>query len=142
VKVCQDLCGPVKVHSFRDKQSFGFVQFSDAEVSLLVCLFWCLLSFSHVKPPFERSKTSRLMGRRFLVRFSFGNIFMITAETCSAITPGRDPRTHDAKSEFKNATLVLKNLPFQLKQEKLEEILVVAVMSTCNQCRMRWNQNL
>lgn len=44
-------------------------------------------------------------------------------EHCDKITPGRDPRTHNANSEFKNVTLVLKNLPFQLKQEKLEEIL-------------------
>lgn len=47
----------------------------------------------------------------------------LIVEHCDKITPGRDPRTHNANSEFKNVTLVLKNLPFQLKQEKLEELL-------------------
>jgi hypothetical protein len=48
----------------------------------------------------------------------------VIVEKCVKITPGRDPRTHESTSEFKNSTLVFKNLPFQLKQEKLEEMLV------------------
>jgi hypothetical protein len=47
----------------------------------------------------------------------------LSAEQCRRITPGRDPRTHRATSEFKSSTLVLKNLPFQLRQETLTDIL-------------------
>lgn len=50
-------------------------------------------------------------------------LILFIVERCLGITAGRDPRTHNSDSDYKNSTLVLKNLPFQLKQEKLEEIL-------------------
>lgn len=88
--------GELKSHNFRDKQSFGFVQFADDQA---------------YERAIEKINEVEVDGTR------------IFAEKCTRITPGRDPRTHEANSDFKNSTLVLKNLPFQLKQEKLEEIL-------------------
>jgi len=88
--------GPLKATNFREKQSFGFVQFMDEQ--------------THEKAV-EKMNGAEIEGTR------------VTADRCNRITPGRDPRTHNPNSEFKTATLVLKNLPFQLKQEKLEEIL-------------------
>eukprot|EP01114_Cavostelium_apophysatum_P021619 TRINITY_DN7596_c0_g1_i1.p1 TRINITY_DN7596_c0_g1~~TRINITY_DN7596_c0_g1_i1.p1 ORF type:complete len:445 (-),score=112.81 TRINITY_DN7596_c0_g1_i1:718-2052(-) len=95
IKLAEEL-GGLKVHNFRDKQSFGFLQFADND------------SYERA---LEKLNNSDLEGTRLIV------------EKTHRITPGRDPRTHEANSEFKNSTLVLKNLPFQLKQEKLEEIL-------------------
>jgi len=88
--------GELKNHNFRDKQSFGFVQFADDQA---------------YERAVEKMNDMDVEGTRVFV------------EKCIRITPGRDPRTHEANSEFKNSTLVLKNLPFQLKQEKLEELL-------------------
>lgn len=95
VKFAEEL-GGLKVANFREKQSFGFLQFTDND--------------SYEKA-LEKINTTEVDGTRLI------------AEKTARITPGRDPRTHEANSEFKNSTLVLKNLPFQLKQEKLEEIL-------------------
>ena len=47
----------------------------------------------------------------------------VTAEPVRSFVPGRDPRTHDADSAFKNSVLILKNIPFQLPQEALTEML-------------------
>lgn len=88
--------GALKAHNFREKQSFGFLQFVDSDA---------------YEKAVEKLNNLDVDGTK------------IVAEKCLRITPGRDPRTHEANSEFKNSTLVLKNLPFQLKQEKLEEIL-------------------
>jgi len=91
-----EACGPLKTTNFREKQSFGFLQFTD-EVSY--------------EKAIEKFGGLELDGTK------------ISVERVNRITPGRDPRTHDPNSDFKTATLVLKNLPFQLKQEKLEELL-------------------
>jgi len=88
--------GPLKTTNFREKQSFGFLQFNE-EVAYEKAL--------------EKLNGLELDGTR------------LSVERVRRITPGRDPRTHNPNSEFKTATLVLKNLPFQLKQEKLEELL-------------------
>jgi len=86
----------IKQHNFKEKQTFAFVQMTDPQ---------------SVEKLIEKLHNFDLEGSK------------LTVERCGKITPGRDPRTHDFNSDFKNATLVLKNLPFQLKQEKLEEIL-------------------
>jgi len=86
----------LKQHSYRDKQSFAFLQFGETQLYSKAC---DLLNNLEVDG------------------------FKITVEACKKIRPGKDPRTHEFTSEFKNSTLVLKNLPFQLKQEKLEELL-------------------
>jgi len=91
-----EIIGDLKAHNFREKQSFGFVQFIDSEA---------------YDKAVEKLSDVEVDGTR------------IFAEKCPRITPGRDPRTHESNSAFKTATLVLKNLPFQLKQEKLEEML-------------------
>jgi len=83
-------------HSFKDKQCFGFLAFTDAD---------------GLEKAAEKLKNFEVDGCRLHV------------ERTNRVTPGRDPRTHDSDSEYKNTTLVLKNLPFQLKQDKLEEIL-------------------
>eukprot|EP01116_Phalansterium_solitarium_P012359 TRINITY_DN2856_c0_g1_i2.p1 TRINITY_DN2856_c0_g1~~TRINITY_DN2856_c0_g1_i2.p1 ORF type:complete len:540 (-),score=222.73 TRINITY_DN2856_c0_g1_i2:270-1889(-) len=91
-----EFIGPLKTHNFRDKQSFGFLQYESDE---------------HYEKALEFIRDLEVDGIK------------VTAEKCARVTPGRDPRTHDAGSEFKNTTLVLKNLPFNLKLEQLQEIL-------------------
>jgi len=83
-------------HSFKEKQCFGFLQFNETEVA---------------ERALEKLNNLEIDGAR------------IHLERTHRVTPGRDPRTHEADSEYKNTTLVLKNLPFQLKQDKLEEML-------------------
>jgi len=89
-------CGSLKSNNFRDKQCFGFIQYNTPEA-----VEKAIVDLNNVEV----------------------DGFKINVEKCVKITPGRDPRTHESKSEFKNFTLVLKNLPFQLKQERLEELL-------------------
>lgn len=96
LKIVEEKCGPLKQNSFREKQSFGFIQFKEQEAA---------------DKAIEQLNNLDVDG------------FSIAVEKCIKITPGRDPRTHESTSEFKNSTLVFKNLPFQLKQEKLEEML-------------------
>jgi len=90
--------GTILLNNFREKQSFGFIQLDSVEA---------------VEKSIINLNNIEIDG------------FKINFERINKITPGRDPRTHESTSEFKNTTLVLKNLPFQLKQEKLEEILNV-----------------
>jgi len=96
ISFAEQHCGKVKVHNFREKQCFGFLQFDEEE---------------GVEKALQKLNNVEIDGS------------IMNGERCQEITPGRDPRTHDFKSEYKNSTLVLKNLPFQLKLEKLEEIL-------------------
>jgi len=96
IKLAEEKCGALKLNNFREKQSFGFLQFKEAEGA---------------DKAIEYLNNAEVEG------------YKLAAERCTKITPGRDPRTHEIDSEFKNSTLVFKNLPFQLKQEKLEELL-------------------
>jgi len=104
IKLAESI-GNLKKHNFRDKQSFGFLQFNDSDT---------------YEKAIEKLNDVEVDGTKVFV------------ERCSRITPGRDPRTHEANSEFKNSTLVLKNLPFQLKQEKLEELLNIYEVKPVN----------
>ncbi|PRP81807.1 hypothetical protein PROFUN_10796 [Planoprotostelium fungivorum] len=88
--------GKVVNFNFREKQCFGFLQFEDD---------------GSIDRVLDALNDSVIEGTQ------------VNAERCHAITAGRDPRTHNSDSDYKNSTLVLKNLPFQLKQERLEEIL-------------------
>jgi hypothetical protein len=90
------LPGEVLRHWHRDGQHFCFVEFT-------------------------RDVDTADVAKR-IATLSVGGV-TLSAEQCRRITPGRDPRTHRATSEFKSSTLVLKNLPFQLRQETLTEIL-------------------
>jgi RNA recognition motif-containing protein len=90
------LSGEVLRHWHRDGQHFCFVEFT-------------------------RDVDTADVAKR-IATLSVGGV-TLSAEQCRRITPGRDPRTHRATSEFKSSTLVLKNLPFQLRQETLTEIL-------------------
>jgi len=89
-------CGKMKTQNFREKQCFGFIQFEEEDA---------------VEKALQKFAGVDIDGS------------LIYAERCNKLTPGRDPRTHELNSDYKNSTLVFKNLPFQLKQEKLEEML-------------------
>eukprot|EP01132_Coremiostelium_polycephalum_P001321 gene1321-1667_t len=104
-------CGPVRAHHFRERQNFGFVQFLDSESA---------------DNAIEKLNNRDIDGQ------------MILVERIKRITPGKDPRIASVGSpqcsslpttlpsmiENKpDSTLVLKNLPFNLKQVQLQEIL-------------------
>ncbi|KYQ90935.1 hypothetical protein DLAC_07811 [Tieghemostelium lacteum] len=104
-------CGPVRAHHFRERQNFGFVQFLDTESA--------------------DNAINKLNNREI-------DSQIITVERIKRITPGKDPRISSVGSpqcsslpttlpsmiENKpDSTLVLKNLPFNLKQVQLQEIL-------------------
>lgn len=88
--------GPLKNHSFKEKQTFGFIQFRNDDSP---------------QKFIKKLHNTEMDG------------FKLCVEPWDKITPGRDPRTHESNSEYKNSILVLKNLPFQLQKEKLEDIL-------------------
>eukprot|EP01119_Soliformovum_irregulare_P025790 TRINITY_DN9642_c0_g1_i1.p1 TRINITY_DN9642_c0_g1~~TRINITY_DN9642_c0_g1_i1.p1 ORF type:complete len:474 (+),score=111.94 TRINITY_DN9642_c0_g1_i1:24-1424(+) len=86
----------LKHKSYREKQPFGFIQLSDAQT---------------MEKAIEFLNDFEVDGAK------------ISAEVTAKVTAGRDPRTHDFNSDYKNTTLVFKNLPFQLRLEQLEAIL-------------------
>ncbi|EFA82140.1 hypothetical protein PPL_04560 [Heterostelium album PN500] len=104
-------CGPVRAHHFRERQNFGFVQFLDSESA---------------DNAIEMLSNKEIDGQ------------IIQIERIKRITPGKDPRVATVGSpqcsslptqlpsmiENKpDSTLVLKNLPFNLRQVQLQEIL-------------------
>eukprot|EP01133_Synstelium_polycarpum_P003785 gene3785-4364_t len=104
-------CGPVRAHHFRERQNFGFVQFLDSDSA---------------DNAIERLGNREIDGQ------------IIAIERIKRITPGKDPRiatvgspqcsslptTLPSMIENKpDSTLVLKNLPFNLRQVQLQEIL-------------------
>eukprot|EP00163_Fabomonas_tropica_P021207 TRINITY_DN3720_c0_g1_i3.p1 TRINITY_DN3720_c0_g1~~TRINITY_DN3720_c0_g1_i3.p1 ORF type:complete len:504 (-),score=101.07 TRINITY_DN3720_c0_g1_i3:351-1862(-) len=89
--------GSVAAYHFRAGQRFGFIQFTTPED--------CQAAVDHVND--SLFQTSHLH-----------------VEKCPRFTPGRDPRmpTEPVSGKSSSCTLVLKNLPFHLKQEKLQDI--------------------
>ncbi|GAM17030.1 hypothetical protein SAMD00019534_002050 [Acytostelium subglobosum LB1] len=104
-------CGPVRAHHFRDRQNFGFVQFLDSESA---------------DNAIDRLNNKEIDGQ------------LLQVERIKRITPGKDPRFMAVGSpqcsslptqlpsmldHKPDSTLVLKNLPFNLKQVQLQELL-------------------
>jgi len=84
-------CGSLKSNNFRDKQCFGFIQYNTPEA-----VEKALVDLNNVDV----------------------DGFKINVEKCVKITPGRDPRTHESKSEFKKFYISVKESSFPTEARK------------------------
>jgi R3H domain/RNA recognition motif/SUZ-C motif len=87
----------IRTYHYRDKQTFCFVQFVSAAMA---------------------DKAVSVLNGASIEGVA------VSVERVSRVTPGKDPRLDEASQEAEqNSTLVIKNLPFSLKQDSLKLVL-------------------